>query len=183
MRSFSLRDLTVAAVRFYALLLLFRCADMAMMTIMSVLMLDRSDQNFQMPYLLNMLLYGSAGLFLLVRTGTVVGWILPRHEHEDSEGTDSPDLLVLSFSLLGLFFLISGLEALIRFGSVWYFLPKDSLTGQRPSISMDMPVMAGPLFRTIAGIGLLIGSEGVAKLFRLIRTPARPEHEEDNRDV
>jgi hypothetical protein len=152
-----LRALAAAAVRFFALYILLGCID-SIGDIAALLTLPKEMSGGGMQYLMLVSLVVSllAAGFLLMRTQSVTGWLLRGQPAGEERITfTGRDLALVAFSLAGVIFLVSGIEAILQQVLGWYFVPHRLPTGP-PAVLWTRIV--GSIVKVVAGLWLLLGS-------------------------
>ncbi len=109
-------------------------------------------------------------VFLFVRSELVSAWVLRNTAAEETAPSiTGSELMAIAMSLAGVVFIVSGLNELGGYAAAWYFLPQDSLTGNRPYLHSDWSRMIGSGLQITAGILLVLGVRNVPRAFRWLR--------------
>jgi len=155
-----IQTLTAAAVRFFALYLLLSAVNLAAeLAITSRLPQELRGNGVLYILALQLVISLAVVWFLLARTPVVTGWILRgAGSGEEEAAFTAGDLSRLAFSVAGLVFLISGLEALSLQLSGWFL----SSLLQHPGVPRHgqeverLARMSSSVVQLIAGVWLLL---------------------------
>jgi hypothetical protein len=168
----SLFDLTVTAIRTYALYLLLTSMFFAVQTV--VFYLSGEWKNFQGSNLylssLSFFVWAAAALLLLAKSDAIARFIMAGRENSTNElSIGISELVSAALTVMGVSFLISGLQGLLGEGARWVFAAKDEMTGQRPHIPWTIDLIVGSAVRFIAGLLLIIGFRRITGICRSVR--------------
>jgi hypothetical protein len=168
-------QLAAIALRLYGLFLLIGCVDsgenMLMWAFWPPRLAEAPDKFFAFSSAFNLVLCGFIGLFLVVRTDLAAKWVLRGVVDSGELGVSNPgELAVLTFTVAGLVFVVSGLEGVVGQAVAWLLSPVDTGTGTRPAMAtFDKTHAAASLVRTAIGLWLFLGPRGVVQLARRAR--------------
>jgi hypothetical protein len=169
------RKLGAAAVRFYALMLVFDFL-VAAPQALAWLSFDTSERWMAVATLLSLLMTLAAAAFLLLRTKTVVRWVAPDLEPgAEVEPPQASELGVLAFSLAGLVFVVRGLAWLVQSGARWYFSAEWTRLHTRELTSHDKATVPVAVFMIAIGLWLMLGSSGILRAVQRLQRPPIPD--------
>lgn len=169
------RKLCAAAVRFYALMLVITFL-VAAPHVVAYLSSQSSERWWATGSLLSLAVTLAVAAFLLVRTKTVVRWVVPDLEPgAEVEPPRASELGVIAFSLAGLVFVVRGLESLVQSGATWYFSTAETRFHTRELTSHDKAAIVGALLMTVIGLWLMLGSRGILRAVQRLQRPPIPD--------
>jgi len=169
------RKLGAAAVRFYALMLVFDFLVAAPQAI-SWLSFDTSEKWMAAATLLSLPVALGVAAFLLLRTRTVVRWVAPDLEPgAEVEAPRASEWGVLAFSLAGLVFVVRGLIWLVQSGARWYFSAEGTRFHARELTSYDKATVPVAVFMIAIGLWLMLGSKGILRAVQRLQRPPIPD--------
>ncbi|HSS50207.1 MAG TPA: hypothetical protein VLX28_14815 [Thermoanaerobaculia bacterium] len=157
----NLRALTSAAIRFFALYILFEAIGSAgeAVFVSGMFRAGGGSGAAQMVggLVFNLVFQLAVASFLLARTDVVTGWVLRGPASgEETVSVTARELAGLTFCVAGLIFLVSGLERLLGQTANWYFHQQGLVGGSMRRL--DLPSLVASGVKAIAGIGLLLAA-------------------------
>jgi hypothetical protein len=168
----SLHELAMAGTRAYAVFILLSSMIGAVQTMAFYLSGEWKNYQGSNPFLysLSFFVWTAMAIFLLVKSDAIVRFILAgRVSTENEMKIDTSALVSAALMVMGIFFLVSGLQGLLGEGARWLFAAKDELTGQRPHIEWNATLLAGSTVQFIAGFILVIGYRRLFAAFNRMR--------------
>jgi hypothetical protein len=166
-----LRDLARVLIRLYGLLLLFYCLQTGQQVFIYKTMSATFEQTLRVGLASSAasgILYGIMGVCLLVFSKTISGWVAPETSNGLNIVVSTPDLALVSFSLVGLYFFVDGISWLVHDGVVWRL----TTTPLGPKVPLDARATANlgmAAIKVVVGLFLLFGSRGVLRVVRWVR--------------
>jgi hypothetical protein len=169
------KDITVVALRLYALLLFFDCIqDSYRLLFQWYYPVRQGDVLGKIVFIEGIILivfYIVVGALLLRSSEKIALWIIPTNADEGMTQIDSSSLLRMSLGLAGAIFFVNGIRLLVYTSALWYFLPTDSMSRYRPDMPLeDKAKTVEALVLIISGLILFMGRKGLAGVIRGIQT-------------
>jgi len=175
-----IKDITVVALRLYALLLFFYCVNTA----------DRLFLHFYYPMnqgdpigkiffidgITSAILYVVVGILLFRFSEKIAARIVPANADGSLTEIDPSSLLRMGLGIAGAIFLVNGIRILSQGSALLYFLPTDSLSQIWPNMGPEQKAKFAEAFvLIISGLVLLMGKKGLTDFIRGIRTSGLPK--------
>jgi hypothetical protein len=171
----SIRQVVAAAVRLFALYLLYVCIELigslaASGAIHPNAGVDDMARFFMVSSAISLGVSAVVALVLLMRTDVVVAWVVPALPHDAELAVDSDALTLVVLMVAGLGFFANGVESLLATGASWFFAAKDPDTGSRPLVHFEPARVVGGAFKAAFGAWLVLGGRGLLSTVKTLRS-------------
>ena len=169
-----LHEVVAAAVRLFAFYLVFVCITLVVNLVpvrltASGYELDRIHSYWALSSLLSLVFCGALILFLLLRTDTVVSWVLRASPKTEGTGFSADDLTLVAVMVAGLVFFVDGAQGLLHDAATWVFAAKDTYTGSRPLLPFQPAAVVANAFKTLFGLWLVLGHRSLVNFTKRFR--------------
>jgi hypothetical protein len=171
-----LRNLATVLLRLYGLLLFFYCfqtGQQVLIYIGSPIPTETISRTLFISSIASIILYAITGACLLAFAKNISGWVVPKTSEGFNIIVSAADLGIVTFSLAGVVFFVSGVQWLVNDGIVWRLT--QTPTGSTVPLDVRMKAsMALSVVKLTAGVLLMFGSQGLVRAFRWARGEASP---------
>lgn len=170
--SVTLQSLVKMVIRMYALYLLLSSFIYAINYAAFFLSMEWKTLPGNNPYLSSLSFFIGTGtaLLLLFKSQAIADIILSGQDDSRIEwNISASDLVALALTVIGISFLVSGLQGLSALGVRWLLSPEDEMTGMRAHLDQDITLTTGSTVQFLAGIVLIIGFKRFALWFNRAR--------------
>jgi hypothetical protein len=174
------KDITVVALRLYALMLFFDCVQGVYRLFFYLYYPMKQDD----PLAKIVVIDGVTSVIFCIVVGTllfkfserIATWIIPANAEEGLTQIESSNLLRMCLGIAGAIFLVNGIRILGYSSALLYFLPADSLSQFWPNMTLEQKAKFVEAFiLIISGLVLLMGKKGLTNFIRGIRTSGLPK--------
>jgi hypothetical protein len=167
------RDFTLIIVRLFGLWVLYTCIGFVERFAYAMLPFPNAGPELGryllLLNLLSLLLHLAIGLLLVWKPQIVANWV-PLAKGRDADlRLSTTNLIFVSFSIVGLVFLITGLASLFAHAAEWAFAAHGPLF-RRETDTAGVVIAA---FKTVAGLWLLCRSKGLLRGLRWLLQSGR----------
>jgi hypothetical protein len=168
-----LASLCVAFVRAYAVLLLVNATSLVLTTAFQTRMatLDSCPDGkiVLVSGIASVVFLLATAATLIVYSRSLVRLLLAGVESKEVE-IEADTAVNAAVAVVGLVVAIEGFEMLGAQAAVWFFSPKDVMTGSRPAGILATETLASGAIRALLGVLLVLGRRGLSRFLAAVRT-------------